>query len=326
MFGKFDPLRLGFLALLLALVPLSGCGDDDDGPTGPGGGGGGGGITVPAAWTGTWQITGTATTRGGEVSVGIVNLCAGVSAIDVFINPDELEEFGVTNLQRSCSGTWNDSVINVTCTGTATISDEELGTCTATVTNSVNATRTGNTFAGTSSFSIVVEGEECNFPFSEMETENITAELLNDGGTICNASALDVIPQSWGGQWTVSEIEQGEFDRAGGGESIVMCPGEDANNTFFGGELGEGDALEAGFTDTAAQIVGSTYVESSPCNQEITTIFDLTRTGDSITGTRTQIRVYNQGQGGTCELDGQVEVTVYDVMATRTSTDTSACK
>lgn len=326
---KFDPLRLGFLALLLSLVPLSGCGDDDDNMTGTGGSGGGGGgggggsnITVPAAWAGSWQITGTSTTRGGDVSVNVLSLCSGVAAVDVFIDADDLAQFGVTDLERSCSGTWTDSAINVTCTGTATITDSKIGTCMATITTTVNATRSGGTFDGTSTFTLVFTGNECNFPSTEMESETISAELLNDGATICDASALDVIPASWGGVWDISESEQGGNGRSARG-GVLLCPGESANQGFFDGNISLDEELEAGFTDTAAQLTGRYFPFSFPCNEDVTITYDLTRNGDSITGTRTEIRVYS-GEPP-CELDGQVDITVYDVMGTRTSTDTGAC-
>lgn len=143
------PLGFGVLLATLALPSLlmTGCGKDD------GGAGPGDTIEVPAAWAGIWSIHSVTRNCGSDTVISDdtsdETLCAG----DDFVVDEG--DFGV---DASCTGTVTDTAVDISCSGQTTFEG-----VTYTYTFTLQATRTGDDFSGTSHTTISAAGEtvEC---------------------------------------------------------------------------------------------------------------------------------------------------------------------
>jgi hypothetical protein len=308
--------RWPILAAVLPLALLTASCGDDDSPTGTGGGTGGGAVTVPASWGGTWQITTTPTAPGpgprgggGQPEVGIVPICAGLTVEDLLGIPSEIE--GLVDL--TCSGTWNDTLADVTCTG-----DGAFSTCTFTVTVELDLVKSGEEFTGTQTISINFDAT-CEIP-DLMETIDLTARRLDTSQFACDPTLDDSLPASWGGIWDLT------ITASGRGGPTLLCPGENVRDVLFSDVFVDMEVV-GGFTDSVGQIVGAYGETIGPCEVLTLITYDLTRNGNTITGTGNET-VYtvpdpNQTGGGECS---GVTSTDYDITGTRTSPDISGCE
>jgi hypothetical protein len=296
-------------ALVLMLLP-AGCSDDDS-PTGTGGGGTGGTATIPASWGGTWQITSTPAPapgpfRGSSADASIVPLCAGLPVDELMGTPD-----GFPDLDMTCTGTWTDQAVDVTCTGSY-----EVEGCTFSFSSTLRLNRNGETFSGTQSVTFSTSGT-CGTT-EETTTDDLEGIRLDTSQFGCGTNLDRAVPASWGGTWSIVETPG-----RGGGSEVLMCPDWDIEDIFFEGQ--SADAV-GGFTDTVAQVFGSSTSPAGDCLEIRTQQFDLVRSGDTITGTHTTTIYTVEDPSGTGGSGCTGEVTeTFDVAGTRTSTDVSGC-
>ena len=168
---------LGFVVLLLSLVVpaafLPGCGKDKT--TGPGVDG----IEVPAAWAGIWSVHSVDRNCGSDIvvddSTNEETLCAGENFLFG-------EDFGV---DVNCSGTVTDTEINLSCTGTETFEGVVFS-----YTFTIQATRSGDSFSGTSHTEITSAGETilCN-------DEVVSATRIGPAPEPCISSSAMRLPR-----------------------------------------------------------------------------------------------------------------------------------
>ena len=292
---------------LIALLALSvaGCGDDSTTNTG----GGGGPPTVHSSWAGTWQITTQPSTAlGSGIEVNVERICGGTRVEDLLDLAAIFDGLGTT----TCTGTWTDTVADVQCVILVSVEG-----CTATATINLDATRSGETFAGTQSAVIDVQPAECG-PSGQISLDFVGQRLDSDQFG-CGSHFAPGVPASWGGTWNVTETPVGV--RASGG--TLVCPGATADQLFYDPSSFTGSTT-GGFTDTSAEVFASWSELQGACLALTTDRIQITRTGDSVTGTRDRaIRIVGDpNQGGKC---ADLQTLSWQIAGTRVSTDIGGC-
>lgn len=189
--------------------------------------------------------------------------------------------------------------------------------CTATATITLDATRSGDTFAGTQSAVIDIQPSECG-P-SEQISFDFMAERLDTDQFGCGSNLAPGVPASWGGTWNVTETAVGV--RAGGG--TLVCPGATADQLFYDPFSFTGSTT-GGFTDASAAVFASWSEVQGACLALTTDRIQITRTGDSVTGTRDrEIRIIGDpNQGEKC---ADLQTLSWQIAGTRVSTDVGGC-
>lgn len=282
---------------LVASVWLFGCSDDDDDGT-PGPGGPSGDPTLPASWGGTWESTTTPTFgRGGPVDISVDVLCGGESLFDAI----ELVETDLFD-DVECTGTIDETSMDVTCTGTATFSLPLRGEpCVFTFTARLVGTRSGDTLTGT-----LTETETFTGPCGRQggtSTYAVTATRLDTGQVGCGSGFSDIVAPEWQGIFAtdftpvplVSGIEGGPTPIP---VDLFLCPGWDVETflvqSFLSTRRDDGLGFyevtySGGFTATTAEIqasVSQTPFGRGVCEDMVTVIrVDLTRSGENVSGT-----------------------------------------
>ena len=119
-------------AIWLSAVVVFGCGEDPVEPPAP--------LFVPETWAGLWRITLTSRDCGEDsvVAVDVLNdsVCTGQSLVEFLGLQEE-------DLQLTCEGTWTDTDLSATCTGTS----QAFG-CDLDLAGSITATLAADVFAG----------------------------------------------------------------------------------------------------------------------------------------------------------------------------------
>jgi hypothetical protein len=292
-----EPL-IAFLALSIA-----GCGDDSTTNTG-----GGGAPTVHPSWGGTWQLTTQpSTTLGPAIEVNVTRVCGGISVVDLLGLAEIFDGIGTT----TCTGTWTDTVADVQCVIVASIEG-----CTATATVNLDATRSGDTFAGTQSAVIDIQPSECG-PSEQISLEFV-AERWDTEQFGCGSNLAPGVPASWGGTWNVTETPVGL--RASGG--TLVCPGTTADQVFYDPSFGA--STTGGFTDTSAEVFATWSEVQGQCLALVTDRIEVTRTGDSVTGTRDRVIRIIPDPNQIAKCTG-LQTLSWQITGTRVSTDVGGC-
>ena len=136
----------------------------------------------PAAWGGIWTID----TINRDCQTG--GIVSSSSDPDTICAGDTFSQDG--GFATTCNGTIDDTSVDVTCTGTF----EVIPGCTGTLTYTVTATRSGNSFSGTGTTTIVYTGP-CPFP-DECTNQTITGTRTGSEPPECGLTP--VLPASWG--------------------------------------------------------------------------------------------------------------------------------
>lgn len=292
----------GTLVTTLAITLVAGCGDDNPG-TGPGGPGAD--ITIPASWGGTWQITSTLTAaRAGVSDTSIDQLCAGISVQELF--DGLLDDLGVP-IDLACTGSWNDSRADVTCTASGTVE-----TCAFTATLRLDVTRTGDSFVGTQSITLTA-GSPCDT--TETLSVDVLGERLETDQFGCGDNLAYETPNEWAGVWSVVYTPV----RTRGGGTLV-CPSAPPGELFFPGNFEV--STTGGFDGIDAEVFASWNEAGELCTELVThrVRVQMNQDGQSFSGTSRENRYFVGG--GTCVGGTESDFTV---TGTRTSTDISAC-
>jgi hypothetical protein len=133
------------------------------------------------------------------------------------------------------------------------------------------------------------------------------------------ASAQIEIPVSWGGIWLIDGEE-----RECGTDTLLDTYTDDPDTLCPGPYTEEGDCSGT-VTDTDADFTCSSSFEVVPgCTATTTTIIQVTRTGDTYSGTTQFSITYVEDTPGDC-LGAEDECSYENISADRTSTDTSSC-
>jgi len=316
-------LPLAMLGLILA------CSDDDKDNGGGGPGNGTTTIIVPSAWGGTWFIESTQSTdRGQPIEVQALVICPGENAIDAF-NFFE----GGAPMDVTCTGSMGSATSDFTCTATFAVND----TCTATSTVHFMASGPGTSdeITGTVTFTDVYSGQ-CEG--AENDTTESTFIATRFDGDLPGCGVFeDTMPTSWGGHWDVifTEVDC-EADTAIAEPDTTLdelfCPGVPAAE-FFPFEFRqaipqvrqpEGAFYNGGFTETSADFfIAVAAVNEFGCDTAMTARFEVTRDGDSFTGTITVLYRVLGGEAPECEP--YTECLKARVEGRRVDIDTSEC-
>ena len=147
-----------------------------------------GGLTIPAAWSGVWDIRDTTRNCGGgpitDTDADLDTLCTGTP---VFEDPD-----GVP-VPLDCTGTITDTTVDVECTADFEVSPD----CVATYTMMMDGTRTGDSYTVTQTLSITYSGGGlgCDFIPDTCTTTTTTGTRIGSEPPGC---ATPVEADTWG--------------------------------------------------------------------------------------------------------------------------------